>query len=149
MKSALWRRTEGILCSDFPDKIFAVAKGSPLLAIKGNKGCWISSDICAVNEKSGEVFRVADGEICEITKEYIHFYNQNGERIEKFADNESFDDNNYDKGGYEHFMLKEIYEQPQAVKNTILSLINDDKINFDNFRLTDKFIKNVKIVSKI
>lgn len=131
----------GILCDDYPDKIFAVAKGSPLLAIKGKNGCWISSDICAINENSGDVFRIANGEICEITKDYIRFYNADGERIEKFADNESFDSSLYNKGGYEHFMLKEIYEQPQAVKNTLFSFIDNEQINF-GIKLSENFIKN-------
>ena len=56
----------GILCTDLPDKIFATAQGSPLIAVKGETGCWIASDIGAINEKNGEVYRISNGEICEI-----------------------------------------------------------------------------------
>ncbi len=132
----------GILCTDFPDKIFATAQGSPLVAVKGETGCWIASDIGAIEEKSGEAYRIANGEICEISKDTIRFYNSEGEEIKKSAENISLDEEAVNKGGYDHFMLKEIHEQPEAIRKTVFSFANKDNINFNDIKLSDDFFKN-------
>ncbi len=132
----------GILCTDFPDKIFATAQGSPLVAVKGETGCWIASDIGAIEEKSGEVYRIANGEICEISKDRIRFYNSDGEEIKKLAENISLEEEAVNKGGYDHFMLKEIYEQPIAIRKTIFSFADKENIEFKDIQLPDDFFKN-------
>ena len=132
----------GILCTDFPDKIFATAQGSPLVAVKGETGCWIASDIGAIEEKSGEAYRIANGEICEISKDTIRFYNSDGEEIKKSAENISLDEEAVNKGGYDHFMLKEIHEQPEAIRKTVFSFANKENINFNDIKLSDDFFKN-------
>ena len=131
----------GILCSDFPENIFATAQGSPLVAVKGETGCWIASDSGAINEKSGEVFRIVNGEICKISKNSIIFYNSEGEEIKKLPENVSLTEEAVNKGGYEHFMLKEIYEQPEAIRKTVYSFADKNNINFENVNIPDKFFK--------
>lgn len=131
----------GILCEDFPESIFATAQGSPLVAVKGEAGCWIASDIGAINEKSGEVFRIANGEICEITKDSIIFYNSEGKKTTKCHEKISLTDEAVNKGGYEHFMLKEIYEQPEAIRKTVFSFIDNENIIFESVNITDEFFK--------
>lgn len=132
----------GILCSDFPDKIFATAQGSPLVAVKGATGCWITSDLGAINEKSGEVYRIANGEICEISKDSILFYNPEGEEIKKSPERVSLTEETVNKGGYEHFMLKEIFEQPFAIKKTVLSFADKNSIKLENVNIPDEFFKD-------
>lgn len=132
----------GILCSDFPDKIFATAQGSPLVAVKGATGCWITSDLGAINEKSGEVYRIANGEICEISKDSILFYNSEGEEIKKLPERVSLTEESVNKGGYEHFMLKEIFEQPFAIKKTVLSFADKNSIKLENVNIPDEFFKD-------
>ncbi len=132
----------GILCSDFPDKIFATAQGSPLVAVKGATGCWITSDLGAINEKSGEVYRIANGEICEISKDSILFYNSEGEEIKKLPERVSLTEETVNKGGYEHFMLKEIFEQPFAIKKTVLSFADKNSIKLENVNIPDEFFKD-------
>ncbi|MBP3559219.1 MAG: glutamine--fructose-6-phosphate transaminase (isomerizing) [Clostridia bacterium] len=132
----------GILCSDFPDKIFATAQGSPLVAVKGATGCWITSDLGAINEKSGEFYRIANGEICEISKDSILFYNSEGEEIKKSPERVSLTEETVNKGGYEHFMLKEIFEQPFAIKKTVLSFADKNSIKLENVNIPDEFFKD-------
>ncbi len=132
----------GILCSDFPEKIFATAQSSPLVAVKGETGCWIASDSGAINEKNGEVFRIANGEICEISNNTIIFYNSDGEEIKKSPENVSLTEEAVNKGGYEHFMLKEIYEQPEAIRKTVFSFTDKESIKFGSVDIPDKFFKD-------
>lgn len=132
----------GILCEDFPDKLFAVAKNSPLVAAKGERGNYIASDICAVNENPKEIYRVKDGEICVIDAENISFYDKNGGKIKKTPDKNEIDKAEVSKGEYEHFMIKEIMEQPEAVGKTVNSFLVKNKIDFQNIRIDDSFFKN-------
>ncbi len=131
----------GILCEDTPNILYSVGKNSPLVAVKGEKGCYIASDLCAVGEEPDEVYRILDGEICSLTENDIKFYNPSGKPIEKFPEKAEFECSAFDKGEYEHFMLKEIFEQPKAVKDTINSFIKEDEIVFPNVKLYDSFIK--------
>lgn len=132
----------GILCEDFPNTLFAAANGSPLVAVKGETGCYIASDLCAVGEEPKEVYRLLNGEICALTQSNISFFSPSGEKIEKFPEKAEFDGAELDKGGYEHFMLKEIYEQPKAVKETVSSFVKLKKIAFDNVKIDEEYIKN-------
>lgn len=132
----------GIICRDCPDKLFAAASGSPLLVFKCENGCCIASDACAVDEKPSEMFRLQSGEICCLKKDSVAFYNSSGERIEKYPESIDFECGVASKNGYEHFMLKEIYEQPAAVKNTVEAFLSGSKIIFQDIRLKDYFFKN-------
>lgn len=132
----------GILCEDFPESIFATAQGSPLVAVKGKTGCWIASDIGAINERNGEVFPIANGEICEISNDTIIFYNSEGKEIKKLPENISLTEEAVNKGRYEHFMIKEIYEQPEAIRKTVFSFTDKSGLNFENVTISDDFFKN-------
>ncbi len=131
----------GILCEDTPNTLYAVGQSSPLLVVKGKGGCFIASDFCAVDEEPDEVYRLTDGEICALTENTIKFFNPSGIPIEKFPEKAEFSCSAFDKGEYEHFMLKEIFEQPKAVKDTIDSFLKENEIVFPNVKLYDNFIK--------
>ena len=131
----------GILCSDYPNRIFATASSSPLVAVKGENGCYIASDLCAVSDNIFEVYRLSYGEICSSSDKKIEFFTSKGEALKKLPENIKTDNFNTDKKGYEHYMLKEIFEQPEAVKNTLSSFVKADKINFPHIHLTPSFLK--------
>lgn len=132
----------GILCDECPDTLFAAANASPLVAVKTENGCYIASDLCAVEEKNGEVYRLSEGEICVLTHTDVTFFNPSGERIEKFPEKIDTDSEETGKGDYEHYMLKEIFEQPRAVKSTLLSFVQSPKIVFDGIKTDKAFFKN-------
>lgn len=131
----------GILCEDTPNTLYAVGQSSPLLVVKSKNGCYIASDFCAVGEEVEAVYRLTDGEICALTDNTIKFFNPSGTPIEKFPEKAEFSCSAFDKGSFDHFMLKEIFEQPKAVKDTINSFLKENGIVFSNVRLYDNFIK--------
>ncbi len=132
----------GILCEDFPDRIFATAKNSPLIVAKGDDGFYIASDIIGINEKPEEFYRLKDGEICSVQRENAVFFNECGEKISKTPEKTQVENNEITKGEYEHFMLKEIMEQPESVGKTIESFVTKNKIEFSDVHIEDSFFKN-------
>ena len=138
-----------ILCRDFPDEIVCVRQSSPLVVGKSEEGVFASSDVTAMLKYTNDVFKLDNGEIAKLTENDIVFYNENGEKINKESEHIDWSVEDAQKGGFEHFMLKEIDEQPKALLNTISPRISDKKeIVFDSsFKLTDDDIKNLnKIV---
>lgn len=131
----------GILCEDFPEKLFAAANLSPLIVAECETGNYIASDIIAIKDKIKNVYGVYDGEICEVTLDSIKFYNCDGKEIKKLPEKLVAENSDAEKDGYEHFMLKEIMQQPEAVKNTIDSLLKDGKIILPNVKIQDSFWK--------
>ncbi len=132
----------GILCEDFPDRIFAAARNSPLIAAKGRDGFYIASDISGICEKTDEIYRLKNGEICCIQREKAEFFNKKGEKIRKTPEKVDVDNKVITKGEYEHFMLKEIMEQPEAVSKTIDSFVVENEIDFSEIRIEADFLKN-------
>ncbi|MBE6799778.1 MAG: glutamine--fructose-6-phosphate transaminase (isomerizing) [Ruminococcaceae bacterium] len=131
----------GILCEDTPNTLYAVGQSSPLLIVKSKTGHFIASDFCAVGEEAEAVYRLTDGEICALTENDIKFFNPSGKSIEKYPEKAEFSCSAFDKGEYDHFMLKEIFEQPKAVEDTIKSFLKENEIVFPNVKLYDNYIK--------
>ena len=134
----------GILFKDFPDKMYAVRKDSPLVVGASDEGNFIASDVPAILKYTREVYFIENGEICELSEEGIQFYNEDLETIHKKTKTIEWDIEAAEKGGYEHFMLKEIYEQPKAVLDTISPRIKDDKIVIDELNMTEEEIKKLR-----
>lgn len=134
----------GILFKDFPDKMYAVRKDSPLVVGASDEGNFIASDVPAILKYTREVYFIENGEICELSEEGIQFYNEDLETIHKETKTIEWDIEAAEKGGYEHFMLKEIYEQPKAVLDTISPRIKDDKIVIDELNMTEDEIKKLR-----
>ena len=132
----------GILCEHTPQVIYAVGKNSPLMVARCKDGCAIVSDLCAIAEAPDEVYRLCDGEICAITSSGISFFNPSGELIEKYPEKTDYECAFADMGGYRHFMLKEIYEQPKAVENTVNTFLENGEIVFPDVKLEADFFKN-------
>lgn len=137
----------GVLCSDEPDKIIAVREYSPLLIGVGIGDNYFASDVTALVQYTRNVIYLDDGEFAEITKDKITVYDCTGKEINKEINHISWDIQAAEKGGYEHFMLKEIMEQPGAVKATITPRMKDNEIVWDESGLDKLDLKNVnKIV---
>lgn len=131
----------GILCEDTPNILYAVGKNSPLLVAKTSDGFCVASDLCALGEVPVEIYRLTDGEICALTESTINFFNPSGEAIEKFPEKADLECAAFEKGGYEHFMLKEIFEQPIAVRDTINSFLKGEEIVLPNVKIYDNYLK--------
>ena len=136
----------GIICSDCPEKIFAVRKDSPLIIGIGKGENYIASDVPAILARTRDIYRLKDQEIAVLTRDSIEFYNQDREPLQKEPERIQWDITAAEKGGYEHFMMKEICEQPEALRKTISPRIRDGKIVLDDVALTAEQIKNIRKV---
>lgn len=133
----------GILCSEDPDKIYVVRKDSPLIIGAGEGENYIASDVPAILSKTRRIYRLGDGEIGIVKKSGISFLNSDLESVQKQEEIISWDISAAEKGGYQHFMMKEIMEQPSALQSTISPRIKDKKIILDNISLTKEDIKGI------
>ena len=134
----------GIMFHDYPGKLFAARKDSPLIIGVGNYGSLIASDVPAILDQTRKVYYIGNLEIAEITQDEVHFYNIDREEVQKDLVEIKWDAKAAEKGGFEHFMLKEIHEQPKAVKDTINAYVKDGVIDFSQVGLSDEQLKNLE-----
>ncbi|MGN0482376.1 MAG: glutamine--fructose-6-phosphate transaminase (isomerizing) [Lachnospiraceae bacterium] len=134
----------GIVFADFPDRVYAVRKDSPLIVGKGKDGNYIASDVPAVLKYTREVYYIQNEEMAVLTEDDIQFYNLDGESIEKDSTIIDWDVNAAEKGGYEHFMLKEMYEQPKTVRDTMNPRMKNGQIVIEELGMTDEEIRAIK-----
>ena len=134
----------GIMFHDHPGKIFAARKDSPLIIGKSQTGCLIASDVPAILDKTRNVYYIGNHEIAVLSQDEIHFYNIDREEIQKEQVEIKWDAESAEKGGYEHFMLKEIHEQPRAVRDTIGAYVKDGKIDLSETGLTDEKLQEIE-----
>ena len=134
----------GIMFHDHPGKLFAARKDSPLIIGKNDTGCLIASDVPAILDSTRNVYYIGNHEIAEMTGTEIHFYTLDLEEIEKEMVEIKWDAEAAEKGGYEHFMLKEIHEQPKAVQDTIGAYVKDGRISLSEVGLDDEVLNNLE-----
>lgn len=134
----------GIIFLDHPELVYSVRKDSPLIVGHADGGNLIASDVPAVLKYTRDVYFIENEEIAVLSKDAICFYNVDGEVIEKSSKHIDWDINAAEKGGYEHFMLKEIYEQPKTVSDTISPRIKDNTIVIDELGMSDDEIASIK-----
>lgn len=134
----------GIMFQDKPGVVYAVRKDSPLIVGVSESGNYIASDVPAILEHTRNVYYIDNREIVELTKDGVKFFNEDYEQLEKEMQTVEWDVAAAEKGGYEHFMLKEIYEQPKAVLDTISPRIKDDEIVIEELGMTAEQIQAVK-----
>ncbi len=132
----------GIVCSDHPDTLIAAKKDSPLIIGIGENENYIASDIPALLPKTRYVYRLKDGEIALLKKDAVEIY-RDGKRVEFEPTYIEWDIQAAEKNGFEHFMLKEIMEQPRAVRDTINSYVHDNDISFESFNLSEEELKEI------
>jgi glucosamine--fructose-6-phosphate aminotransferase (isomerizing) len=136
----------GIIDKNNPDTIIAVRKDSPLIIGIGEGENFIASDIPAILKYTRKVYILEDGEIAVITRNNIDIMKNDGTMVKKEIYDVNWNLESAEKGGYEHFMLKEIYEQPKAIKDTISPRLKDGKINTGEFDLSKEYIDGVNKV---
>ncbi len=127
----------GIIFRDFPDRIFAVRKDCPLIIGVGQGENFIASDVPAIIEYTRDYYLLDSDEVAVITEDNITIYDNHKEPVEKELQTADWDADAAEKGGYKHFMLKEIHEQPAAVKTTITPRINEGMPDFSECGLDD------------
>ncbi len=128
---------------DYPEEIFVARKDSPMILGVENGESYIASDVPAILKHTRNVYYIGNLEIARLGKGEITFYNLDGDEIEKEMKVIEWDAELAEKGGYEHFMMKEIYEQPKVVEDTLHSLITDGKINLENIGLTEEVMREI------
>ena len=125
----------GMLCADCPDRIIAARKDAPLLLGYG-KGCnFLASDVTAIIKHTRDVAYMEDGEVAVLTREGIEVYDALEQKVEKKHFTIDWEVSAAEKGGYQHFMLKEIMEQPEALRRAISPRIKDGRVIFDDLKL--------------
>lgn len=127
----------GILFADCPDQVFAARKDSPLIVGQNEDGCFIASDVPAILKYTRKVYYVDNQEVVRLRADHMHFYTVDEEETSKEPVTIEWDANAAEKAGYEHFMLKEMYEQPKTVTDTLMPRIRDDDIVIEELNMTD------------
>jgi glucosamine--fructose-6-phosphate aminotransferase (isomerizing) len=136
----------GVLSADEPDRIAATRKDSPLIVGQGEHENYIVSDIPAILNLTRDVFLLKDGEIAVITQDSITFTDSLGQVFEKEPFHVDWDVSAAEKGGYEHFMMKEMMEQPLALRETIRPRIKEGRFVLDDLKLDSEWLKTLSMV---
>ncbi len=137
----------GIVCTDEPDALFAVREASPLILGIGVGENYFASDVTALVSHTKNVIYLEDGEFARLMPDSVTVYDCTGRELQKKVSRVTWSVEAAEKGGYEHFMLKEIMEQPAAVKAALAPRIHDGRIKLDGFEITSEELKDVnKIV---
>jgi len=137
----------GVICTDCPDEFVAARKGSPLIVGLGEGENYIASDIPAILEYTRDVIILEDKEVVRISAGRVEIFNLLGEKIEREPFHVDWDVASAEKGGYEHFMIKEICEEPAVIKATISPRVRDGQILFENFNLTDEMVRSCEKIN--
>ena len=133
-----------IICKDFPDNMIVVRKDSPLVIGKGENENYISSDIPAILSFTKHFYLLNDLEYCILSRDNAEFYDQNLKSIEKETQSIEWNATSAEKDGFEDYMLKEIYEQPVAIRETIgAKLSENSKCDFNELNFTKEYLKNI------
>lgn len=139
----------GVLFKDQPGTIFAVRKDSPMIVGSSPEGNFIASDVPAILNRTKNVCFVQNQEIVKLTADEVHFYDIDQEELEKEFSLIEWDAEAAEKGGFEHFMLKEIYEQPKAVADTISPRIQDQQIVIEELDLSEEEIRKIRRIQMV
>ena len=134
----------GIICADAPDQLIAVRKDSPLILGYGEGCSFLASDVTAIIKHTRDVGYMEDGEVAVLTRDGIQCYNHLMQPIQKEISHVDWEIDAAEKGGYEHFMFKEIMEQPEAMRRAIFPRIKDGEVYFENFGLTEEYIRAIR-----
>ena len=134
----------GIIFKDHPNELYAVRKDSPLIVGHTDGGSIIASDVPAVLKYTRDVYFIENDEIVRLTEQNMEFFTVDEEPLKKEPVHIDWDANAAEKGGYEHFMLKEMYEQPKAIADTFSPRIKDGRIEIEELGMDDEAIRAVK-----
>ena len=132
-----------VMFHDYPEEIYVARKDSPMVLGVAEGESYIASDVPAILKYTRNVYYIGNMEMARVRKGEITFYNLDGEEIQKEMKVVDWDAEAAEKAGFEHFMIKEIHEQPKAVTDTLNSVLKDDRINLEEVGLTDEDIRNI------
>lgn len=132
-----------VMFKDFPGEIYVARKDSPMIIGVGDHESYVASDVPAVLKYTRSVYYIGNLEMARLTPGHAAFFNLDGDEVEKELVEITWDAEAAEKGGYEHFMMKEIHEQPKAVGDTIHSLVKDGQIDFSAVGLTEEEMKEI------
>ena len=134
----------GILFADYPDEIYAARKDSPLIVGQSENGCFIASDVPAILKYTRNVYYMDNQEVAALRRDGLKFFSVDEEVLHKESVTVDWDADAAEKAGYEHFMLKEMYEQPKTVTDTISPRLQNNDIVIEELNMTDDELKAVK-----
>ena len=133
----------GIICADYPNALIAARKDSPLILGYGENGNFIASDVTAIIKYTRDVAYMDDGEIAVLTADSIDVFDDELVPVEKHRSTVDWDVSAAEKGGYPHFMLKEIMEQPEAIRKTVSPRIKNGRGVLDDLHLTEEYVRDI------
>ncbi len=134
----------GVICSDHPDLLVAARIGSPLIIGLGKNENFIASDVPAILQHTKRVIYLKDGELAALTKEGVEVFKFDGRKVRPKVDRVTFTVDAVAKAGYAHFMLKEIHEQPDVLKQMLAFRTKNGKVHLDGIGLSEKQIQSLK-----
>ena len=137
----------GIVCADEPDRLYAARKDAPLLLGYGNGENFLASDVTALVQHTRDVVYMEDGEVAVLSRDGIQVYNTMEQPIEKEHHHIDWEISAAEKGGYEHFMLKEIMEQPEALRRAISPRVHDGRVVFEGLSLDATKIRKIDMIA--
>ena len=132
-----------LMFKDYPEEIYVARKDSPMILGVENGESYIASDVPAILKYTRNVYYIGNLEMSRVRKGEITFYNLDGDEIQKEPKTIEWDAEAAEKAGFEHFMMKEIHEQPKAVRDTLNSVLKDDHIDFTEVGLTEEDIRKI------
>lgn len=134
----------GVIFAEYPDRIYAVRKASPLIVGQSPEGCFIASDVPAILKYTRTVYFMENLEVACLKGDSLTFYSADEEEIKKESITVDWDAEAAEKGGYEHFMLKEMYEQPKVLEDTLKKCIRNRDICIEELAMTEEDFASIK-----
>lgn len=134
----------GIMFAEYPDTLFAARKDSPLIVGQNDDGCFIASDVPAILKYTRNVYYIDNEEIVELERDGLRFFSVDEEELTKESVTIEWDADAAEKSGYEHFMLKEMYEQPKTITDTISPRIKNNDIVIEELNMTDEELRAIR-----
>lgn len=136
-----------VMFKDYPNEIYVARKDSPLILGQTGGECFLASDVPAILKYTRNVYYIDNFEMARIHDGSIDFYNLDGDIVDKESVEIEWDAEAAEKGGYEHFMMKEIHEQPRVVEDTLNSVLKDGKIDLSEVGLTEDELKKIEKIT--
>ncbi len=135
-----------VMFHEYPGEIYIARKDSPLIVGVNDDGTYLASDVPAVLGYTRDVYYVSNLEMGRLRKDGVTFFDLNGDEVKKELTHISWSESQAEKGGYEHFMIKEIHEEPKAVRDTLGAYIKDGKVDFSSSGIPDSILEGISAI---